>query len=71
MEYGGDMNRDDIPKSRMAAAAAGSPLFFGNKCKRGHDGLRYTRSGGCVECVNEANEKTRLKIKNLLENAAE
>ena len=25
--------------------------FMGNPCKRGHDGLRYESTGGCVHCA--------------------
>lgn len=26
-------------------------IYFGNPCKYGHDGMRYTAGGTCVECT--------------------
>jgi len=62
------MNNVELPKSRLEAAEAGSLVFSGNPCKRGHDGIRYTRSGACVHCIAESNEKLRLAINELLNN---
>lgn len=28
--------------------------FQGKPCKRGHSGMRYRSSGGCVECSRDA-----------------
>jgi len=37
--------------SRTDAAAAGARFFYtGRPCTRGHDCLRYTSTGNCVEC---------------------
>ena len=30
--------------------AAGSAYYVGKPCKRGHEGVRYTRNCECVEC---------------------
>lgn len=27
--------------------------YIGSVCKRGHDGLRYKKSGGCVQCAKD------------------
>jgi hypothetical protein len=37
--------------AKLAARAAGERKFNGSRCKHGHDGVRYTSTGQCVECV--------------------
>ena len=37
----------------------GALKFYGAQCKRGHDGLRYARTGACVHCKEEENKKIR------------
>lgn len=40
----------------------GALKFYGVQCKRGHDGLRYARTGACVHCQELTNkEQYRLK----------
>jgi hypothetical protein len=38
---------------RKRAAQAGEKFFTGKICKHGHQGLRYTSSGGCVDCTKD------------------
>lgn len=41
----------DLPNSRAAAIAAGSPQYFtGKPCAHGHVANRFTSSGTCVDC---------------------
>src|SRR5574337_1027423 len=45
------MSRSDKDTAREAARVSGKSKYDGNPCKHGHSGLRYTSTGGCVECV--------------------
>lgn len=45
-----DRPRPDLAK--LAAREAGFQKFLGSPCKRGHDGLRYSKTGHCVSCAN-------------------
>jgi 5-methylcytosine-specific restriction endonuclease McrA len=54
--------------TRQAAQRAGRTKHQGALCKRGHDGLRWTASGNCVECTKasrkpEAAEINRARVK--------
>lgn len=55
--------RPDI--SRQAASQAKETKFFGGDCKRKHGGLRYTKTGNCVECMQFHRDK---KISQEIEN---
>lgn len=33
--------------------------YQGKPCKRGHDGMRYTRTGICVQCALEASVRQK------------
>ena len=37
--------------AKLAARRSGQSKFQGNDCIRGHGGLRYAKSGQCVQCV--------------------
>lgn len=37
--------------SRQNAIKNGSLTYQGKRCPRGHDGIRYTSSGNCIECL--------------------
>lgn len=37
--------------SKLAARAAGQMKFQGSRCKYGHNGIRYTSTGQCVDCI--------------------
>lgn len=50
----------EVGKLRAAAADAGERTFQGAPCKRGHSGLRWVSTGGCVECTRAAADKVRL-----------
>ena len=50
-----DRPRPDLAK--MAAREAGISKFQGRPCKHGHDGLRYSSTGNCVECVTFYRER--------------
>ena len=39
--------------ARDAARANGERTYVGSRCKRGHDGLRYTGTTNCVACQRE------------------
>lgn len=43
------MNTPDLAK--QAAAKAGLLKFQGSDCKYGHGGIRYTKTGQCVDCI--------------------
>lgn len=47
------MQRKGKPRCplKAAAMAAGHKVYSGAPCKRGHDGLRRTRTGACVTCT--------------------
>lgn len=36
-------------------------VYMGKPCKRGHDGLRFVRNQGCVQCRREYSRKWRLE----------
>lgn len=38
-------------KAKLAAQAAGKTKFVGSRCKHGHNGIRYTSTGQCVDCI--------------------
>jgi hypothetical protein len=41
----------NTPSPRLEARTADAMFFdSGNPCKRGHNALRYTSSGRCIEC---------------------
>lgn len=42
-------NKPDLAK--QAARAAGEMKFSGSKCVNGHSGIRYVKSGQCVDCI--------------------
>ena len=46
-------------KSRATALAMGHPRYLGHRCKRGHEGERYSNDGNCCECVRLAAEHRR------------
>jgi hypothetical protein len=33
--------------------------YQGNPCKRGHDGMRYKKTGICVQCAKDAAKKQK------------
>ncbi|WP_430229660.1 HNH endonuclease [Paraburkholderia tropica] len=37
--------------ARQTAFSTGSKTYIGSPCPHGHNGLRYTAGGGCVECA--------------------
>jgi hypothetical protein len=47
---------------RHEARRLGLKVYKGSPCLRGHAGLRYTSTGGCVECIREG-MRTRAKAK--------
>lgn len=42
--------RSDKCTQREEARAAGQAKYLGKPCTHGHGGMRYTSTGGCVEC---------------------
>lgn len=42
---------------KKIAAKQGLVYYQGNSCKRNHDGLRYTKGGQCVKCIEIARNK--------------
>lgn len=44
--------------ARNIAAQNGNVHFKGASCKRGHNGLRYTKGGQCVDCIATARNTT-------------
>jgi hypothetical protein len=47
------MKKIDIIYTKEEALQANSRYFKGSECKHGHtSGIRYVKSGACVECVN-------------------
>ena len=40
---------------RRRAEANGQLKYAGTPCKHGHDGIRYSKNGTCVECQSERN----------------
>lgn len=50
--------------SRQDAIEAGLKKYFtGEECKHGHVAERYTLNSGCVACINEKTERTRVRIR--------
>jgi hypothetical protein len=48
---------DNHHVARLAAIAAGESTFMGDRCKAGHDGLRYAKTHICIACCAERNAK--------------
>lgn len=46
--------------AKQAARSAGLQTFLGSKCKNEHDGLRYSSTGHCVECIRIRNIERKL-----------
>lgn len=40
-----------LDQRRVDAKRAGLPTYMGELCRRGHDGLRWTTGGSCIECT--------------------
>ena len=54
------------PSPRMEAARAGQRRFLGNACVKCGAQERYTSSGACVKCVNDAAAERRKMIQKLI-----
>ena len=54
---------------RLDAARKGETKYQGAVCKRGHDGWRYTKTGGCIECSLAANKVYAANVSKLLAEA--
>jgi hypothetical protein len=52
-----------IDQKRLTAAQKKLPKYKGLDCKRGHGGLRYTKSGLCVKCVSDAAKERNQKVR--------
>lgn len=57
---------DTVHTSRLAAAKARQKTFLGRPCPDGHNGLRYTSSGQCVECTKARGRVNNDAIRRLL-----
>lgn len=55
--------------ARANAAQRGEKKYLGSPCKQGHDGWRYTTSGGCIQCVIATNQTYRDKFLKMLAEA--
>jgi 5-methylcytosine-specific restriction endonuclease McrA len=61
-----------IRQARQGALARGDLTYIGRQCPKGHDGVRYTRSGGCLACcadISASEEKKRYDAEYLKKNA--
>ena len=47
--------------AKMEALRVGKIKYQGGDCIRKHGGLRYSKSGQCVECVAEYRDKNALR----------
>lgn len=47
--------------AKQAARAAGKIKFMGSPCVNGHDGIRYTSTGQCVNCIQHYRELKKEK----------
>lgn len=55
---------------RIKAAKAGESTYISDKpCKHGHAPIRYTSTGGCVECVKIRATKRDTEIRAMLREA--
>lgn len=61
---------DTIYRTQEEAAHARSEKYLGNPCKYGHDGLRYTSNGSCIECTKAASAARTDRIRKLLSGSA-
>ena len=57
---------DTATKGRRKAASAGSRFYLAAPCPKGHDGIRYTRNGACVQCAKNAARAEHELVKRLL-----
>jgi hypothetical protein len=51
---------------RTRAAVEGRHRYQGTPCFHGHDGMRYTRNGQCVECQRVINQVKKAQFHELL-----
>lgn len=58
-----------LEPAREAAASRGETTYQGNPCKRGHDGKRFTLTGGCCACDREAQATRRDQLRKRLAEA--
>lgn len=40
-----------LDEARLKAIETGRLKYQGNPCKHGHNGIRYSSTGGCVDCT--------------------
>ena len=72
----------ETTETKREAKESGSTMYRGTSCKRGHDGLRQTTNGMCMQCIAEkrcaefagiktsdarASRETKLKLDDILE----
>lgn len=52
--------------ARIEAARRQEKHYQGEPCPKGHEGLRYTSTGGCVACTKAAAAARNDRIRRLL-----
>jgi len=57
------------PTPRTAAASRGAVHYVGKECGNGHNGLRYTSTGDCVQCQAERTFAYKMKMREALDEA--
>jgi hypothetical protein len=45
--------------TRHEARRLGLKIYKGSPCPRGHAGLRYVSTRGCIECIREGTKRRR------------
>lgn len=61
---------DEQISPRVEAAKARLKKYQGEPCSRGHDGVRYTSTGSCVDCAKLATASNNDRIRKLLNGEA-
>ena len=57
---------DEETSPRLIAAKNQERTFNGSPCAKGHSGLRYTSTGGCVVCSKDSASERQDRIRKLL-----
>ena len=55
------MEKHKIADNRKEAKAKGYSRYFGDRCRHGHDGVRYTSNGTCFRCSKDRKNKRAFK----------
>ena len=60
------MDEEPQRNAREIAARNQERTYVGGRCPHGHNGLRYTSNGNCIECTKVQQAERHARFKKLL-----